>query len=71
MILFSGREATIAQAMNRVGGWAKVKTGSSNAMTHDIAIEPAHRRTGIALALKHHLDAWARDHGAFRAFSTA
>lgn len=39
------------------------------AMTHDIAVEPAHRRTGIALALKHHLDAWAHDHGAHLALS--
>ena len=39
------------------------------AMTHDIAVEPAHRRTGVALALKHHLDAWARDHGAHLALS--
>ena len=38
-------------------------------MTHDIAVEPAHRRTGIALALKHHLDAWAHDHGAHLALS--
>lgn len=34
------------------------------AMIHDIAVEPAHRRTGTALAIKHHLSAWARDHGA-------
>lgn len=34
------------------------------AMIHNLAVEPTHRRTGVATALKHWLHTWARDHGA-------
>ncbi|WP_043564769.1 GNAT family N-acetyltransferase [Actinomyces israelii] len=48
----------------RLGLHDDAKTILDNvAMIHDLAVEPAHRRQGIALALKHWLATWARDHG--------
>lgn len=36
----------------------------NTAMIHNLAVEPAHRRTGVATTLKYWLHTWARDHGA-------
>ena len=62
---FIGPAEQEADHPKRLGLHDDAKTILQNvAMTHDIAVEPTHRRTGTALAVKHHLNTWAHDHGA-------
>lgn len=62
---FVGPSEQEADGFTRGGLHHDAETVLDNvAMLHDVAVEPAHRRTGVALALKHWVSAWAADHGA-------